>query len=161
MPSNVLIRPSTHADIPSMVILSNQKRRQYENAHPQFWRYAGEQAEISQAKWFGELLSDEDHIMLIAQNNNAVVGFIIGQIIDSPAVYDPGGLTLMIDDFCVQSESDWKSVGKFLVRDIKALSLTKGVSQVLVVCGAHDANKRNFLRNMGLTVASEWFVGLI
>lgn len=29
----------------------------------------------------------------------------------APEVYDPGGLTLMIDDFCMQSENLWESVG--------------------------------------------------
>lgn len=46
------INPASTEDIPYMVNFSYKKRRAYEKVHPIFWRYAGRQAEISQAKWF-------------------------------------------------------------------------------------------------------------
>jgi predicted acetyltransferase/RimJ/RimL family protein N-acetyltransferase len=155
----VVVRSAILSDISFYVALSHNKRRAYEKAQPQFWRYVGVQAEISQAKWFEKLLTQDDYIMLTAENNGKIVGFIIGKLISAPEVYNPGGLTLMIDDFCVEDEADWNSTGCKLVQEIKTLSKTKGTSQILVVCGAHDEIKRHFLKNIGLSVASEWYVG--
>ena len=45
--------------------------------------------------------------------------------------------------------------------EIKAIAKLRGAAQVLIVCGAHDEPKRRFFKNIGLTVASEWYVGSI
>ena len=142
--NHILIRPAESRDIQSMVDLSYIKRRKAEKAQPQFWRYAGAEAEMTQAKWFEELLENKDYIMLSAVlpvqtqktiedvilnlfqdplknkersrvkearddvgegsavENSDIVGFIIGRLVPAPEVYNPGGLTLMIDDFCVK-----------------------------------------------------------
>ncbi len=77
----------------------------------------------------------------------------------APEVYNPGGLTLMIDDFCVKSENLWQSAGTRLIEAIKFPSKAKGAMQILVVCGVHDHPKRKFLSEQNLSIASEWFVG--
>ncbi len=56
------IERSTKTDVASMVSLSFQKRRAYEKAQPQFWKYA-EGAEKVQYKWFEELLDHNDQII--------------------------------------------------------------------------------------------------
>lgn len=156
----IVIRPSTSADIDQLVSLSKMKRLAYEKAQPQFWRYAGPNAEKSQAAWFKTLLSQQDYMILSAiDSNNEIIGFIIGKVIPAPDVYNPGGLTLMIDDFCVKEENLWPSVGKQLIETIKQQALKKGVAQILVVCGAHDTLKKQFLMSQDLRIASEWFVG--
>lgn len=155
----IFIRPSHVNDIQTIVEMSYQRRRDYEKAQPQFWKYAGPEAELSQAKWFEELLMHDDHITLIAKKNQEIVGFVIGKLISAPAVYNPGGLTLMIDDFCVQTEDQWPLAGGKLIEHIKEEAKSKGAHQMLVVCGAHDKPKRRFLMNQNLSIASEWFVG--
>ncbi|MBM4211734.1 MAG: GNAT family N-acetyltransferase [Gammaproteobacteria bacterium] len=143
-----------------MVALSRDKRLAYEKAQPQFWRYAGEEGDKAQEKWFKELLEDKNYAMFIAESETQeILGFVIGKRIAAPEVYNPGGLTLMIDDLCVQSENLWQSVGHELIEKIKATAKTKGAKQILVVCGAHDHPKRKFLSEQNLQVASEWFVG--
>lgn len=57
------IRKSTIQDIESIILLSYHKRRFYEKAQPQFWKYAGPEAEIKQAKWFEQLRLDESYVM--------------------------------------------------------------------------------------------------
>lgn len=94
-------------------------------------------------------------------SDDKVVGFIIGRLISAPEVYNPGGLTLMIDDLCVEQEKDWISVGTRLVDEIKLRAKKKGAAQILIVCGAHDKSKRRFLKNIRLNIASEWYVGEI
>jgi len=155
---DVSIRPARASDIAAMISLSYRKRRAYEKAQPQFWRYAPG-AEESQRQYFNGLLAQNDHIFLVAEAHDKIVGFVIGHLRRAPEVYDPGGLTVMIDDFCVESPSIWQEVGAKLLRKLKQLSHQKGATQVLVVCGAHDEAKRKFLMDIGLNIASEWYVG--
>lgn len=158
----ITIRSSTHFDIKALVLLSKAKRLYYEKAQPQFWKYAGSKAEKIQADWFEELLSNKDYVMLTAEDlNHEILGFIIGKLVPAPEVYNPSGLTLMIDDFCVRSEDLWPSVGGKLIEAIKHQSIDKGAAQILVVCGAHDNLKRQFLISQNLSVTSEWFVGSV
>jgi len=152
----IQIIPATTTDIREMVELSYQKRRDYERAQPQFWKYA-DGAEKIQEDWFVELLDKDDHIMLVAKSEGVISGFVIGRIIPCPEVYE-AGLTLMIDDFCVSSSDLWESVGKKLIEEIKICSKKKGAQQILIVCGAHDQPKKEFLKNINLSIASEWYV---
>ena len=154
------ILAATKADITSMVNLSYQKRRAYEKTQAQFWRYA-EGAEEVQQKWFEELLERDDHIILAAKSDTETIGFIIGRLVKEPEVYDPGGLTLMIDDFCVKSRIDWQSVGLELMNAIRIIAREKGAAQFYVVSGAHDHAKCEFLEKFGLSYAAKWYVGSI
>lgn len=158
--SEIKVSQATKTDVTSMVNLSYQKRRAYEKAQPQFWRYA-EGAEEGQGKWFEELLDHDDHIILVAKSDIETIGFIIGRLVKAPEVYDPGGLTLMIDDFCVKSEVDWQSIGLELMNTIQALAKEKGAAQFYVVSGAHDNAKYEFLEKFGLSNAAKWYVGSI
>lgn len=152
------IRSATKSDIEAMVALSYLKRKAYEKAQAKFWAYA-EGAEDVQSDWFEELLMRDDHLLLVAEDES-IVGFIIGRILPAPEVYDPGGLTLMIDDFCA-NDNDWQNIGSTLLSEIKELGKEKGASQVLVVSGAHDKEKLDFLISKGSSCASRWYVGEI
>ncbi len=157
----ISIRSTQISDIPFIVEMSHQKRLSYEKAQPVFWKYAGSEAELSQTQWFEQLLLQCEQIMLTAFRDEKIVGFIIGKLMLAPDVYNPGGLTLRIDDFCVENETDWHFIGSKLIQEIKTISKTKGAAQLLVVCGAHDDQKRRFLSSIDLTIASEWFVGSV
>ncbi|MBP9777841.1 MAG: GNAT family N-acetyltransferase [Rickettsiaceae bacterium] len=147
---------ATLHDIPFMIELSDKKRTAYATAQPRFWRKSAD-ANIKQSSFFQELLLKDDYILLTAKD----YGFIIGNLIKAPEVYDPGGLTLMIDDFCVKTPDLWLTVGRALINEIKKIAKSKGAIQILVVCGAHDHGKHSFLKNMNLICASEWYVGEI
>ena len=147
-------------DLPFMVSFSDIKRLDYEKAQPQFWRHAPE-AEETQLRWFEKLLAKDDHLILVARQNDQVTGFIIGRLLITPEVYNPGGLTLMIDDFCISEQHNWESTGGALIGELRQSAKEKGAAQVLVVCGAHDEAKRKFLKDSRLQVASEWYVDKI
>lgn len=184
------IRKAHMRDLKAMVRLSHKKRKLYEKAQPQFWKYAGPQAEISQFKWFEELLQKDDHIVLVAEQKDnteiapdsesnitncssrgrkmsdtlytrKILGFIIGKVLSAPEVYNPGGLALIVDDFCVIDQDLWETIGAKLINEIKIIGETKGANQIIVVSGAHDKSKTNFLKRISLTVVSEWFRGAI
>ncbi len=154
------INLATKTDIKSMVSLSYQKRKNYEQAQPQFWKYA-ENAEEIQIKWFEELLEHQDYILLVAKLENKIVGFVIGRLVTAPEVYNPGGLTLMIDDYCVETREYWNNVGKELLERIAKIAKEKGAAQFCIVAGAHDNAKCSFLEDFGLSCASKWYVGSI
>jgi len=145
-------------NIPEMVLLSDQKRRSYEGVQPKFWKQAPDANPI-QEEWFATLIQDKNTFMKVAKKGENIVGFIIGQLVRAPAVYNPGGLTLMIDDFCVQHSSHWESVGNELFKALKKEAYAQGAVQTLIVCGAHDEPKRKFLQNLSMNIASEWYVG--
>ena len=151
-----MIRKANLNDIEAMVTLSEQKRNEYEKAQPQFWRKV-KNANESQAEWFKELLEHKDYFCYVAENNSQTDGFIIGRIVPAPEVYNPGGMTMMIDDFCVKDPKLWSITGAELVDVLRNAS--KDVAQLLIVCGAHDEPKRQFLKEIGLSIASEWYVG--
>lgn len=149
-------------DIDKMVLLSKAKRLAYEKAQPMFWAYAGEEGDEKQKAWFKTLLSNPDYLMLTAKDTNQVlVGFVIGKLIEAPEVYQPGGLTLLIDDFCVVDTKLWSTVGRDLMNVIKKLAQEKGATQVVVVCGAHDQLKSHFLKDNQLSIVTNWYWGKI
>lgn len=157
---NINIRNACDADISCMVSLSSNKRDEYEKAQPQFWRRADD-ADNKQYEWFKSLLKQDDFFLLVAESKKQIIGFIIGRLIHAPEVYDPNGLTLEVDDFCVSKPELWELVGKALLAELKALAKKNGAVQVIAVCGAHDHEKLKFLKKMGLSIASHWCVGEI
>ncbi len=145
---DLIISKAQEVDIKSMNMLSNQKRISYEKFQPQFWRSNGDAGEIAQRKWFKELIEDNSYICLIAKQNDEIIGFVIGKIISAPEVYNPGGLTLLIDDFCILN-SNWNLVGNTLLKEIKSISKQQGVTQLIAVSGSHDEDKKSFLNEFG------------
>lgn len=158
---NFVIDKALEKDVSDMNKLSYFKRRNYEKAHPQFWKYAGSKGEEIQRDWFTELIKDEKHIILVAKQKELFLGFIIVKLVPAPEVYNPGGLTCMIDDFCVKEEYMWDEIGGALIDQARKISKSKGASQILVVSGNHDMKKKKFLKKAGLNIASDWYVGAI
>ncbi len=143
-----------------MVALSEQKRSEYATYQPLFWRKAENSAAV-QTPYFHHLLTQENVLTLVALEDAAVVGFVIASIVPAPPVYDPGGLTCMIDDFCVAHPDLWQTVGRDLIQSVTKEAAAHGAVQAVVVCGHLDEPKRALLRNVGMRIASEWYVALI
>ncbi len=150
------IYQATNQDIPWMVNLSHQKRLEYSKVQPNFWKMS-ENSDSIQSQYFAEEIAKEEVIALCYQDQK---GFIIGKLINPPEVYD-AGLTLMIDDFCVEDSNLWQSTGKELLKEIISLSKGKNAKQILVVCGDHDLQKRNLLDDMNLSITSNWYSKVI
>lgn len=154
------IREAKNLDVAQMVALSEEKRSAYESFQPVFWRKAQNSADV-QGLYFQSLLSRDDHFALVCENADAVNGFIIGAVSSAPGVYDPGGKSCMIDDFCIASTASWRTEGKALLDACRNYARQMGAVQIVVVCGQKDEPKRGFLCEMELSVASEWYTGPI
>lgn len=157
--SMLSIQSANIEHISQMVTLSKEKRLNYEKAQPQFWRHADD-AETQQTTWFHELLQKDNYLLKVAHDKNQFEGFIIGCLRKAPEVYHPGGLTLEIDDFCVNN-NQWHTIGTLLLDAVVNDARNKGAVQILVVCGAHDEEKKRFLKNHPCVIASEWYISKI
>jgi hypothetical protein len=151
-----MIRKANKTDISWMVNLSYQKRLAYEKMQPNFWKISENSNEI-QKKYFEKELKNKNVIALIYQEKQ---GFVMGKLISPPEVYDTG-LTLMIDDFCVESEDLWMTIGKELLDECQREAKIIGAKQILVVCGNHDTQKFLLLEAMNIKVASRWYTKTI
>lgn len=160
MPKQLKIQPAQDVHVPAMVALSEQKRTEYAAYQPVFWRKAANSA-AAQTPYFQRLLTQENVLALVALQGGAVAGFVIAALVPAPAVYNPGGLTCMIDDFCVAQPQQWLSAGRALLAAVTAQAAARGASQAVVVCGHLDEPKRALLREAGLAIASEWYVSPI
>jgi len=152
------IRDATLNDVPQMVLLSEAKRTMYETYQPVFWRKASDSAE-RQTTYFESLLLSEKHLSLVCESGQNLSGFLIGAVVEAPAVYDPGGKSCMIDDFCIAENAQWESEGRALLDGCRETASALGAVQFVVVCGKKDELKKKFLSDYDLTVASEWYTG--
>lgn len=154
----VTIRPAEAQDLDAVLALAEAGRRQYATHQPVFWRPAPD-ARAHQRPYLAGLLRDQDVLARVAVTGAAVVGFVIGRLAPAPPVYDPGGVTCLVDDFNVAEPDLWPVVGVDLVRAIRDAARERGAVQVVVVTAHLDAVKRTALAAAGLRIASEWWIG--
>jgi|tagenome__1003787_1003787.scaffolds.fasta_scaffold20862441_2 hypothetical protein len=152
--------PATHDDVDDVAALADARRRDYELEQPLFWRTAEDALERHRTYLHG-LVEAEDHVFLVARRAGRLSAFIIARLVPAAPVYEPGGLTCLVDDFAVVAPGDWASLGVTLLRAVADRARQRGAVQAVVVTGRHDEAKRKALRTAGLTVASEWWVAPI
>lgn len=153
-------RPATHEDIDEVAALAADRRRDYEAHQPRFWRQADD-ALVRHRTYLHGLVEASDQVFLVAGDARHVSGFVIGRLTPAPSVYEPGGLTCLVDDFAVERPEAWASLGLLLLGDLLQAARVRGAVQVVVVAGRHDEPKRLALKAVGLVVASEWWTGPI
>ena len=155
--SNYRVRTAEDCDLEEILNLANAKRLEYETYQPVFWRVAAD-AIVQQTDHIASQITDEEVITLVATSESKVVGFVIGRLVSAPPVYKPGGLTCSIDDFVVNENNLWETVGVALLRQVRKAALSRGAAQLVVVCGHLDEPKKKMLEKSSLTIASEWWV---
>lgn len=151
------IRSAEDFDLEEILNLANAKRLEYETYQPVFWRVAAD-SKAQQRTYIADLIADGTVITLVATSESKLVGFVIGRLVPAPPVYNPGGLTCSVDDFAVEENSLWETVGVDLLKRVREAAISKGAVQVVVVCGHLDEPKKRALEKSSLTIASEWWV---
>ena len=154
--SSILVRRPTPDDIKAVVDISSQKRRSYEEEAPYLWKQAGN-ADILEEIFFRSLLSKNSYIFLVAERKKEVIGFIIGKKIYSMGVYDPGSITMLVNDFCIHEDEDWQHVGKKLLEAMFDSARIQGVASLLITSGTHDLIKNDLLKEFGMKSTLEWY----
>ena len=150
------IRPAVASDVDAMVDLARKRREAYAEYEPVFWRQADD-AERAHQPFLASLVSDADAIVLVSEDSGRITGFIIVTLAKAPPVYDPGGLTALIDDFTVEP-GKWLSAGADLLRTALDAASQRGAVQAIVVTAHLDEQKRRTLQAAGLHIASEWWL---
>ena len=141
-----------------MAELAELKREQYREHAPAFHRPKPGVRDLHAAFLGTQVANHQIHIALVHETSDRTIdGFLIATMIPAPPVYDPGGLTCLVDDFMVETPTLWASVGRSLLDEVVQRSVPKGAVQTVVVCGPHDTAKRAMLFESGHIVASEWF----
>jgi hypothetical protein len=153
-----VIRSATAADVPAIAALAARTRERYEQYERQFWRVSADADQVHPL-WLAHLVDDEGTVALVAEDDTgAFEGYAFATITFVPPVFDPGA-TATIDDFAVVDDHLWSTVGVDLVREAQQRLAEKRVAQLVVVCGHRDVAKRTMLQQLGLSLASEWYVG--
>jgi len=141
-----------------MAELAELKREQYKTHALVFHRPKPDTREVHASFLASQVENVERHVALVHEADDGHIdGFLIATMVPAPPVYDPGGLTCLVDDFTVATPDLWASVGRELLDEATRLSRPKGAVQTVVVCGPQDAPKRAMLLDSGHIVASEWF----
>src|SRR5664280_2655831 len=153
-----VLTEATLDDVADIAALAAVRREAYEAAQPQFWRRASDAVD-KHIPWLRTQIEHPDVVALVVRSAESLDGFVFASVVDAPPVYDAGGPSGVVDDFAVADASLWPTVGRDLLAEVKQRLVTRGVAQVVVVCGHHDEAKRTALLAAGLTVASEWLVG--
>jgi len=140
-----------------MLDLAEARPRQYASYHPSFHRPASGARQV-QRPFFLTLLAADDYVVLVHEQHGRITGFLRGQLIVAPPVYDPGGRTCLVDDFAVETQEDWPGVGRQLLEALQSQLRERGAVQLVAVCAPEDKPRRWMLIGVGLSVVSEWLI---
>jgi hypothetical protein len=150
------IRPATAQDVDGLADLAELRRSDYARYQPVFWRPATD-AKRRHWRFLAKLAASNDAITLVSDDSGRLTGFIIVTFVPAPPVYDPGGLTGLIDDFAV-APGRWPTTGARLLQAALEAAAGRGAVQAVVVTAHLDEPKRSMLRAAGLQLASEWWL---
>lgn len=150
------VRKAETIDIKAAVELAERNRRQFQKYQPTLWRKAANSAAATEA-FFVKLLTEPGTHFLVAVEGTRLQGFLIARKFPTPPVFDPGGDTYLIDDFCVLEPRLWLTLGEALLSHASTLIHEHGGAQIVVVSADRDLAKTEVLRRSGLTIASSWW----
>ena len=89
------------ADLDGLLGIASARRTAYAAYQARFWRPAPDAID-SQRAYFTSILDDDQTLVLTATEDDAGLrGFAIGRLVPAPPVYDPGGVSCVVDDFAV------------------------------------------------------------
>ncbi len=145
MPTPHGIRLLTDADVPRVLELGEQKRREYQAYSPVFWRMSSLPRETF-GPYMKSQIENPQNIALAHEQDGEVDGFVLVNAWGT------------IDDYAVAAPSLWPTIGASLLQAAGDTAHKKGVKSLLVVCGAGDIPKRTMLAAQGLTLATDWYV---
>jgi GNAT superfamily N-acetyltransferase len=156
--TGVMMRAARDEDLQGILNVADAARRRYATYQPVFWRPAAD-ARARQESYLAALLRDPDVLAYVGLTDGAVVGFAIARLLSAPPVYDPGGVTCLLDDFAVADQELWPSLGLDLLHAVRDAARARGAVQLVVITGAQDVSKRAALAAAGLRSTSEWWTG--
>ena len=151
----LIVRDARSQDIGQIVELLESKRSELENWAPKFWKKSPDSATISSA-FFRTLLEDPNVTVLVAQDENFIVGCLQYRPTFVPPVYAPGGTTWMVDDFVVSAD-DWDDIGAKMLAELEARTIEKIDGQLIFPVPKKDDPASQFFEKAGLMPTTVWW----
>lgn len=144
-------------DITRMGEIAEKRRREYQEYQPVFWRKAAD-SRRKHAGHLQQMIRNPEMIVLVAEVDEVIRGYLVGMLVPPPPVYAPGGPTCLIDDFAVATPEEWDTIGADLLQACAVEARMRGAVQTVVVCAHKDHARRAMLGAGGFEIASEWHV---
>jgi GNAT superfamily N-acetyltransferase len=140
-----------------MVRLAQCRRGFLEQLAPLFWRRS-KGAVAWTRRYFRFLLLTGRATLLVAVQEGQVIGMACARKVAVPPVYDPGGPTILVDDFAVADQALWEDVGGALLHAVfKAARSNSTAAQVIVVAPVGDEAQSAWLATQELLPVSTWW----
>lgn len=155
------VKRANPEDLEQLLRIAAARRTAYAEYQPRFWRPAPDAVDRQRA-YFTSILDDDEAVVLtVTGDGTDVCGFAIGRLVPAPPVYDPGGVSCVVDDFAIADPDEWLTIGPPLLDALRSWAASRGAVQLVVVTAHLDVPKRAALESSGLTLASEWWVGSV
>jgi GNAT superfamily N-acetyltransferase len=146
--SSVAVRRATDADLPAVGELGAQLLRvHYEFDHHRFMR-PGAGAEEGYAWFLGTQLTDEDAIVLVAERDGGIVGYLYAAI--EPRNWkELRDEAAFVHDILVSEGQRRAGVAEALMAEALAWAHTRGVPRVMLWTASPNAHARRLFERLG------------
>ncbi len=148
------VRPADTGDLPEMVALITEERKDLAARRPVYWRPSDTAQEMTNA-FFDHLLGQASTRAFVATEGDQLLGFVIATD-TAPPVFAPGGPSYLVDDWVVLPRPDRLAILEALFEAVEEAALAAGAAQVVCVAVLHDADKHEILARKGLDNVCTW-----
>jgi hypothetical protein len=103
------------------------------------------------------LMEASDSVALVYEEpGRNIDGLILGRVMSSPPVYNPGGKACVIEDFVVATPAAWPELGAELIAAANDRVQQLGGVLLIVESMRAATAKRHMLFSQGFSLASDW-----
>lgn len=157
---SISVRRAAPSDVDAFTDLVAAKRAQLEAFEPIMWR-AGRDASEMTVAFFRHQVAEPNAILLVAEDERSILGFVNAVLQNPPPIYDPGGKTVMIDDFTVVEGEAGDRAALALLDAVMSEGRSRGAVQMIAVCATRDARASKWFETKKLHAASTWWTRIL
>jgi len=143
----VVIRGAEHGDLDAVAALWEELTSLHHALDNRFWIRADDGRE-KYRDWVAEGLDQDDRVLVVAEAQGQVVGFIHGMLKDTPPPL-ASKLTGQVTDLIVDEEHRGRGVGTRLVEAASRWFREKEAQQLMLNAAFCNRPAREFWRSMG------------
>ncbi len=148
MQNTIKIRPATEKDFIGVTKLYRESFKLHHKAHPRIFNPAP-QFPLSRGS-FLNILEDENELMMVAEKEKVIVGFINASIEkDGRDRWQKAYHRVSIDDICVNQPERRSGIGRQLMQSIEKWAVKKGIKELTVITFNFNKIATKFYANLG------------
>ncbi|MCX6346188.1 MAG: GNAT family N-acetyltransferase [Armatimonadetes bacterium] len=144
--NNLIIRRAKQSDLDAIVSLWVELLDFHQERDPYYT--LNEDAQKHTAKHIAGTIDSLKSIVLVAESDNIVIGYLIANIQQRPPAYK-GGALVSISDICVNGGSRRAGAGVAMVKELIKIADKKGIDRVEVGYSARNEHSVAFWDKMG------------